>query len=106
MDWDKLYRREYQPPFVPSVQHLYDLANIDPQFVNEPIPKSILDDCSALKVAVEADEQPLLPTNIRQNNRWNIEVEVRAAAAASTSQVPQQQFRGFTFIGEDPIRGQ
>lgn len=44
IDWEKLFRKEYKPPFVPNVKHSYDLRNIDPTFVNEPIPRSVLED--------------------------------------------------------------
>lgn len=70
LDWDRLYRREYTPPFVPTVAHLYDLRNIDPQFVNEPIPQSILDDSI-----------------------------LTATVSASAVEVSGDAFQGFTFAG-------
>ncbi|KAJ2572336.1 Serine/threonine-protein kinase Sgk2, partial [Coemansia sp. RSA 1836] len=42
IDWGKIYRQEYAPPFVPKVSSIFDLSNIDPEFRNEPIPDSIL----------------------------------------------------------------
>ncbi|KAJ2771851.1 Serine/threonine-protein kinase Sgk2, partial [Coemansia nantahalensis] len=42
IDWGKIYRQEYAPPFVPKVSSIFDLSNIDPEFRNEPIPESIL----------------------------------------------------------------
>ncbi|KAI9501348.1 putative RAC-beta serine/threonine-protein kinase-A, partial [Coemansia spiralis] len=41
IDWGKIYRQEYAPPFVPKVSSIFDLSNIDPEFRNEPIPESI-----------------------------------------------------------------
>lgn len=105
LDWEKLYRREYQPPFVPVVQHLYDLGNIDPQFVNEPIPKSILDDCSALKVAVEAQsgDKKWGMDNITEQSAVVQTSTSTQLAAANTTTKPRlgQTFRGFTFVGDD-----
>ena len=74
LDWDKLYQKEYPPPFTPTVSHMYDLRNIDPTFVNEPIPQSVLED-SVL----------------------NAEVEVNANVVPAESET----FKGFTFMGED-----
>jgi serum/glucocorticoid-regulated kinase 1 len=79
LDWDRLYRREYAPPFVPTVAHLYDLRNIDPQFVNEPIPQSILNDGN-LTATISADA---------------VSVDMKSGARMG------QTFQGFTFIGED-----
>ncbi|KAI8319410.1 Pkinase-domain-containing protein [Martensiomyces pterosporus] len=42
IDWGKIYRQEYAPPFIPKVSSIFDLSNIDPEFRNEPIPESIL----------------------------------------------------------------
>ncbi|KAJ1936384.1 Serine/threonine-protein kinase Sgk2, partial [Linderina pennispora] len=42
IDWGKIYRQEYAPPFMPNVSSIFDLSNIDPEFRNEPIPESIL----------------------------------------------------------------
>ncbi|KAJ1643341.1 Guanine nucleotide exchange factor for Cdc42p, partial [Coemansia asiatica] len=30
VDWGKIYRQEYAPPFVPKVSSIFDLSNIDP----------------------------------------------------------------------------
>eukprot|EP00124_Ichthyophonus_hoferi_P004975 Ihof_evm2s629 gene=Ihof_evmTU2s629 len=37
IEWDRLCRREYTPPFNPNVSGALDLKNIDPQFINEPV---------------------------------------------------------------------
>ncbi|KAJ1932763.1 Serine/threonine-protein kinase Sgk2, partial [Linderina macrospora] len=42
IDWGKIYRQEYAPPFVPKVSSIFDLSNIDPEFRNEPIPASVI----------------------------------------------------------------
>eukprot|EP00732_Lithocolla_globosa_P004067 Lithocolla_globosa_v1_NODE_3533_length_1645_cov_48.722642.p1 type:complete len:492 gc:universal NODE_3533_length_1645_cov_48.722642:1605-130(-) len=55
IDWGKLLRKEYRPPFNPNVNGELDLKNIDPQFLNEPIPASLTDD-SQFQVDVEVDE--------------------------------------------------
>jgi len=44
IDWQKLYNRDYKPPFNPGVSSEYDLKNFDPQFTNEPLPESMADD--------------------------------------------------------------
>lgn len=80
LDWQKLDRREYVPPFVPSISHMYDLRNIDPTFVNEPLPASVLED-SVLK----------------QGSKFEVEV-----TGISTSQFPHgQTFKGFTYLGDE-----
>ncbi|PIA16056.1 kinase-like protein [Coemansia reversa NRRL 1564] len=59
IDWGKIYRQEYAPPFVPKVSSIFDLSNIDPEFRNEPIPESILYDgqVDILAEAAEAEHQ-------------------------------------------------
>lgn len=58
--------------------HLYDLRNIDPQFVNEPIPQSILDE-NHLTATVTADA-------------FQVGVD-------GGEKYPGQTFEGFTFMG-------
>lgn len=86
LDWDRLYRREYTPPFVPTVAHLYDLRNIDPQFVNEPIPQSILND-GHLTATVTADA-------------FHVELDAQHGMEAAERRLGQT-FRGFTFVGDE-----
>ncbi|KAJ2659549.1 Serine/threonine-protein kinase Sgk2 [Coemansia sp. RSA 1199] len=59
IDWAKIYRQEYAPPFVPKVSSIFDLSNIDPEFRNEPIPESILqeDQVDIMAEAAEAERQ-------------------------------------------------
>ncbi|KAJ2109061.1 Serine/threonine-protein kinase Sgk2, partial [Coemansia sp. RSA 922] len=59
IDWDKIYRQEYAPPFVPKVSSIFDLSNIDPEFRNEPIPESILMEgqVDIIAEAAEAERQ-------------------------------------------------
>ncbi|KAJ1722592.1 Serine/threonine-protein kinase Sgk2 [Coemansia erecta] len=59
IDWGKIYRQEYAPPFVPKVSSIFDLSNIDPEFRNEPIPASILGEgqVDILAEAAEAERQ-------------------------------------------------
>ncbi|PVU97072.1 hypothetical protein BB561_000784 [Smittium simulii] len=44
ISWEKIYNKEYHPPFVPKQSSIFELDNISPEFRNEPIPKSILND--------------------------------------------------------------
>jgi len=55
IDWQKLYNRDYKPPFNPGVSSEYDLKNFDPQFTNEPLPESMADD-DRFQVDVEIDD--------------------------------------------------
>ncbi|KAJ1867979.1 Serine/threonine-protein kinase Sgk2 [Coemansia sp. RSA 989] len=59
IDWGKIYRQEYAPPFVPKVSSIFDLSNIDPEFRNEPIPESILSEgqVDIIAEAAEAERQ-------------------------------------------------
>ncbi|KAJ2722855.1 Serine/threonine-protein kinase Sgk2 [Coemansia sp. Benny D115] len=59
IDWGKIYRQEYAPPFIPKVSSIFDLSNIDPEFRNEPIPASILAEgqVDILAEAAEAERQ-------------------------------------------------
>ncbi|KAJ2607525.1 Serine/threonine-protein kinase Sgk2 [Coemansia sp. RSA 1804] len=59
IDWAKIYRQEYAPPFVPKVSSIFDLSNIDPEFRNEPIPESILAEghVDIIAEAAEAERQ-------------------------------------------------
>ncbi|KAJ2838508.1 Serine/threonine-protein kinase Sgk2 [Coemansia sp. 'formosensis'] len=59
IDWGKIYRQEYAPPFVPKVSSIFDLSNIDPEFRNEPIPQSILMEgqVDIIAEAAEAERQ-------------------------------------------------
>ncbi|KAJ2100662.1 Serine/threonine-protein kinase Sgk2 [Coemansia sp. S100] len=59
IDWGKIYRQEYAPPFVPKVSSIFDLSNIDPEFRNEPIPESILMEgqVDIIAEAAEAERQ-------------------------------------------------
>ncbi|KAJ2829632.1 Serine/threonine-protein kinase Sgk2, partial [Coemansia erecta] len=104
IDWGKIYRQEYAPPFVPKVSSIFDLSNIDPEFRNEPIPESILqeDQVDILAEAAEAERQaelelqaqlmafpspvksPNVPTSLRANNA-DLDATINA-------------FRGFSFV--------
>ncbi len=51
IDWAALDRREIVPPFNPNVDDAMDLRNFDPEFVNEPVPSSILAAAGATAVS-------------------------------------------------------
>ncbi|KAJ2491481.1 Serine/threonine-protein kinase Sgk2 [Coemansia sp. RSA 2050] len=67
IDWGKIYRQEYAPPFVPKVSSIFDLSNIDPEFRNEPIPESILMEgqVDIIAEAAEAERQAELAMQAR-----------------------------------------
>ncbi|KAJ2637013.1 Serine/threonine-protein kinase Sgk2 [Coemansia sp. RSA 1694] len=67
IDWGKIYRQEYAPPFVPKVSSIFDLSNIDPEFRNEPIPDSILleGQIDIIAEAAEAERQAELALQAR-----------------------------------------
>ncbi|PVU98601.1 hypothetical protein BB559_001428 [Furculomyces boomerangus] len=44
INWKKIYNLEYQPPFIPEQSSIFDLTNISPEFRNQPIPESILNE--------------------------------------------------------------
>ena len=35
IDWLQLYRKEIEPPFVPSTRQASDVSNVDPEFLAE-----------------------------------------------------------------------
>lgn len=53
IDWDKLERREYTPPFNPNVSDSMDLKHFDPEFINKPIPSSLMTGSGILDVEVD-----------------------------------------------------
>lgn len=55
IDWERLYNKEYKPPYTPNVTGALDLRNFDPQFLNEPIPQSVLEE-NRIMVDVEIDD--------------------------------------------------
>ena len=79
IDWEKLDNLKYRPPFVPQVSHMFDVRNIDPQFVNEPIPQSVIDD-GVLRVA--AGETSATTTAVRP--QFEVEVTGIVSRAKST----------------------
>lgn len=42
IDWEKLDRREIEPPFNPRVADDMDMHNFDPEFTAEPVPGSVM----------------------------------------------------------------
>ncbi|GAA5873705.1 hypothetical protein JCM1840_003008 [Sporobolomyces johnsonii] len=44
LDWKKLERREYVPPFRPSVESAVDTSNVDAEFLEEPALDSVVED--------------------------------------------------------------
>ena len=35
VDWDQMYMKEIEPPFVPNTQAVSDVSNVDPEFLAE-----------------------------------------------------------------------
>ena len=35
IDWDQLYMKEIDPPFVPNISRASDVSNVDPEFLAE-----------------------------------------------------------------------
>ncbi|KAF9074719.1 Pkinase-domain-containing protein [Rhodocollybia butyracea] len=52
IDWERLIRKGYPPPFKPSVESVLDVANFDPDFTNEEAQDSVVTD-SALSETVQ-----------------------------------------------------
>ncbi|KAJ3972188.1 kinase-like domain-containing protein [Lentinula raphanica] len=52
IDWARLNRKGYPPPFKPSVESVLDVANFDPDFTNEEAQDSVVTD-SALSETVQ-----------------------------------------------------
>ncbi|KAJ1722590.1 Serine/threonine-protein kinase Sgk2 [Coemansia erecta] len=92
IDWVKIHRQEYAPPFVPKVSSIFDLSNIDPEFRNEPIPESILTEgrVDILAEAAEAERQAELAMQA-QLSAFPSPLSTPAAAAGAYFQ--QQQAR-------------
>ena len=66
MNWDKLYERKIPPPFVPPINHDFDVSMFDPKVVEEPLqlvevqyinrdPDAFLDFSYAAPFAVEVE---------------------------------------------------
>ncbi|KAJ1894381.1 Serine/threonine-protein kinase Sgk2 [Kickxella alabastrina] len=126
VDWGKIYRQEYAPPFVPKVSSIFDLSNIDPEFRNEPIPESILAEgqIDLLAETAEAERQAELamqaklmafpsPMSNHASNRTLVDNRAQASlllnnenimAAMSAARRNAEMdstidaFRGFSFV--------
>lgn len=56
IDWDRLYKKEIKPPYVPKISSQLDLSNIDKTFTREA-PKETPDDRSTfLSQAISNNE--------------------------------------------------
>ncbi|KAG5461630.1 MAG: hypothetical protein BJ554DRAFT_6143 [Olpidium bornovanus] len=97
VDWGKVVRREYRPPFIPGVVGLVgdlDLRNIDPVFASEPIPASLLAEARDVGVhsssaITPAGDGGVLPLGF----------SARSAGASSSSH--DSLFNGFSFTTPD-----
>ncbi|KAJ2714656.1 Serine/threonine-protein kinase Sgk2 [Coemansia spiralis] len=120
IDWGKIYRQEYAPPFVPKVSSIFDLSNIDPEFRNEPIPESILTDgqVDIFAEAAEAERQAELdmhaqllafpsPVNSPVGHKAHTPISLRAHNGSRVAKLAGQNadvdstinaFRGFSFV--------
>ncbi|KAJ2765454.1 Serine/threonine-protein kinase Sgk2, partial [Coemansia nantahalensis] len=120
IDWGKIYRQEYAPPFVPQVSSIFDLSNIDPEFRNEPIPESILSEgqVDIMAEVAEAERQAELdlhahlmafpsPVNSPVGNNARTPISLRAHNGSRVAKLAGQSadvdatinaFRGFSFV--------
>ncbi|KAJ1910975.1 Serine/threonine-protein kinase Sgk2, partial [Mycoemilia scoparia] len=96
IDWGKVYRMEYQPPFIPDVSSIFDLSNIDPEFKNEPIPESILNE-GAVNVLAEAEKNAAT-----KKAQYNQEQRANEMSSFVGDNVP---LYGANHIGMLPIAG-
>ncbi|KAJ2846504.1 Serine/threonine-protein kinase Sgk2 [Coemansia brasiliensis] len=104
IDWGKIYRQEYAPPFVPKVSSIFDLSNIDPEFRNEPIPESILSEgqVDIIAEAAEAERQAELEMHSQlmafpspmKSPKGPTSLRAQDADVDSTINA----FRGFSFV--------
>ncbi|ORX65635.1 Pkinase-domain-containing protein [Linderina pennispora] len=118
IDWGKIYRQEYAPPFMPNVSSIFDLSNIDPEFRNEPIPESILAEgqVDILAEAAEAERKAELemqsklaafPQQTKQTANGMFDtssqgqddkVEYTKGMAKSADSTSDVAFSGFSFV--------
>jgi serum/glucocorticoid-regulated kinase 2 len=49
LDWDKLYRKEIDPPYKPNVKGVGDVSNFDDTFTSEPVVDSLAQDSQLSK---------------------------------------------------------
>ncbi|KAJ1895859.1 Serine/threonine-protein kinase Sgk2 [Kickxella alabastrina] len=94
IEWPKIHRQEYAPPFVPKVSSIFDLSNIDPEFRNEPIPESILAEgqVDIIAEAAEAERQAELAMQA-QLSAFPSPMSTPATAANASGYFQHQQAR-------------
>ncbi|KAJ2742008.1 Serine/threonine-protein kinase Sgk2 [Coemansia sp. BCRC 34301] len=105
IDWAKIYRQEYAPPFVPKVSSIFDLSNIDPEFRNEPIPQSILMEgqVDIIAEAAEAERQAELAMQAQLMAFPSpLTTPVASASPASGSQFPTKQEHSKMCVSSPP----
>jgi len=57
VEWEKLEKRQYTPPYNPNVAGPEDLRHVDPEFIREPVTQSVVEGVSEVSVSVqEADD--------------------------------------------------
>ena len=49
MDWEALYEKRIDPPYVPTVKAAEDVANIDEEFLNEAPVETLQEDSALLR---------------------------------------------------------
>ncbi|EDQ89836.1 uncharacterized protein MONBRDRAFT_32206 [Monosiga brevicollis MX1] len=88
INFDALDRREIPPPWKPHLASDLDLSNIDQEFVNEPVPGSVVNHQSHSVAAAHA-----------LNSRAQVEnlISVRVSEA--------DVFQGFSYAGDDTLAG-
>ncbi|GAA6033964.1 hypothetical protein JCM8097_000431 [Rhodosporidiobolus ruineniae] len=57
IDWKRLERRGYTPPWLPEVEGVEDTGNVDDTFLSEPVADSVVDPSQLAVVSESAQEQ-------------------------------------------------
>ncbi|OMJ27878.1 Serine/threonine-protein kinase Sgk1 [Smittium culicis] len=114
INWDKVYKKEYLPPFIPKTSSIFELSNISPEFRNEPIPESILNE-GKVPLVLCNNSQNTVPSNnsltsfpqfLSESTQLNSEnsknQHLKHGQLINTVEEATDAFRGFSF---DSVRG-
>ena len=72
IDWDALYDKEIEPPFVPTTARASDVSNVDPEFLAEVPEETPVQDSYLVAMAKEDGDFDNF-TYVNQNNLSAIE---------------------------------